>query len=127
MLPVKGTAQTVKTYAKSDLRDYYVNLPAGADRKDVKSLYLSAGKRDAGFGFTPRTVANTDPDYPLDSPPVVLEGSLVRKDSSPVPVTLVPMGGEECGVATRNLPYWNSAAADDERFRGPESQAVRRC
>ena len=52
VLPVKGETQTVKTYANSTLRDYYVT-PSG----NVETgLALPAVKRAAGFGFSPETI-----------------------------------------------------------------------
>ena len=94
VLPVKGERETVKSYAKSELKDYFVNLPKGTDPKEPRALFLPEAKRAVGFGFTPKIVVGTNPDYPLDNPPVVLEGALLRQDGSALPVTLVPMGAK---------------------------------
>lgn len=90
VLPVKGEAQTVKTYAKSDFKDYYVT-ESGAAETD---LALSATGHANGFGFQPGTVTDANPDYPLDHPIVTLTGEMVRKDGTPTPVTLVPFGSK---------------------------------
>ena len=86
VLPVKGEAQTVKKYAKSDLKDYYVNK-TGETETD---LFLPADKPVAGFA--PKDVAGSNPDYPLDDPAVVVTGEMFRKDGEVTPVTLVPIG-----------------------------------
>lgn len=85
VLPIKGEIKTIKTYPNSNLKDYYVL----ADPEAVSDLSLPAGQR-----FKPKTVAGTNPDFPLDHPPVVLEGTLLRKDGTLLPVTLVPMGAK---------------------------------
>jgi hypothetical protein len=93
VLPVRGTTKTVRTYSRAGFEDYLMS----AD-KDVKTkLALPASQRANGFGFTPKhTSANgANPDFPLDNPPVELEGKLVcEPDGALVPVTLVPMGAQ---------------------------------
>ena len=91
VLPVPGTVKTVKTYRKGVFQDYLMSANEGASRK----LGLPASQRDNAFGFVARQRAatGTDPDRPLDDPPLVLEGKLVSApDGVPVPVALVPMG-----------------------------------
>ena len=76
--------------------------------KDVETkLALPASQRANGFGFTPkqRSANGANPDFPLDSPPVVLEGKLVREsDGALVPVTLVPMGAQSARLRRVTFP-----------------------
>jgi len=90
VLPVKGEAQTIKTYPHSKLKDYYVTESAGVDTY----LALPAAQRASGFGFAPKADSGANPDYPLDRPRIVLEGKLLGKKDAPAPVTLVPMGAK---------------------------------
>ena len=100
VLPVKGDVQTVKTYNKSELKDYYVTQAKDTDAR----LGLSPDKRAHGFGFVPMTIAGTDPDFPLDNPPIVLEGTLLGMDGASVPVTLVPMGAKNALLRRVTFP-----------------------
>ena len=88
VLPVKGEVQAVKTYANSELKDYYVNK-TGETETD---LFLPADRRMAGF--VPKHIAGTNPDFPLDDPAVVMTGKMLRKDGGMTPVTLVPIGAK---------------------------------
>ncbi len=93
VLPVRGTTKTVKTYNRPGFKDYLMSADKVVDTK----LALPASQRAAGFGFTPQRVkvASANPDRPLDTPPIVLTGKLVRElDGTLVPVTLVPIGAE---------------------------------
>ena len=90
VLPVKGEVKTVRTYAKSELKDYFVTKSENVET----NLALPATERSAGFGFAPKTVTDANPDYPLDNPGVVLAGRMLRKDGSTASVTLVPMGAK---------------------------------
>ena len=103
VLPVKGETKSVKTYAKAGFKDYYVSPAKGTDT----NLALPADKRANGFGFTPKAVAGTIPDFPLDNPPVVLEGALLRADGAFVPVTLVPMGAKNAQLRRVTFPVGN--------------------
>ena len=67
----------------------------------------TAVKRAAGFGFVPKTVAGTNPDYPLDHPLTVLEGELIGKDGKPVPATLVPIGAKSAQLRLVTFPIKN--------------------
>ncbi len=90
VLPVPGVEQTVRTYAESELKDYLV---AAAKDTDT-NLRLSDDKDKQTFGFVPKTITGTDLDFPLDNPPIVLEGTLMNSHDAAVPVTLVPMGAQ---------------------------------
>ncbi len=93
VLPVQGTTKTIKTYPRAGFEDYLMSA-----NKDVETrLGLPASQRASGFGFTPKPSAanGANPDFPLDHPPVELEGKLVCvSDGTLVPVTLVPMGAQ---------------------------------
>ena len=103
VLPVRGTTKTVKTYPRAGFEDYLMSA-----NKDVETkLALPASQRANGFGFTPKhTSANgANPDFPLDNPPVELEGKLVREpDGALVPVTLVPMGAQSARLRRVTFP-----------------------
>ncbi len=90
VLPVPGMERTVGTYAKSELKDYFV---AAAKDTDT-NLRLSQDKGTGTFGFVPKAVTGTNLDFPLDNPPIVLEGTLLNSKGAAVPVTLVPMGAQ---------------------------------
>ena len=93
VLPVSGTTKTVRTYPRAGFADYLMS----ADKNAAPKLALPAAQRAQGFGVTPQQTAGNgaNPDFPLDSPPVELEGKLVREsDGALVPVTLVPMGAK---------------------------------
>ena len=99
VLPVPGTTKTIKTYPRAGFEDYLMS----ADKDVETKLALPASQRANGFGFTPKhaSASGADPDFPLDNPPVELEGKLVREsDGTLVPVTLVPMARKvpACGV-----------------------------
>lgn len=103
VLPVPGTAKTVKTYAKTGFEDYLMSADKGAEVK----LGLPASQRKNSFGFTAkrRAAEGADPDRPLDNPPVVLEGKLVSEsDGALVPVTLVPMGAKDARLRRVTFP-----------------------
>ena len=106
VLPVRGTTKTIKTYPKAGFVDYLMS----ADKDVETKLALPALQRANGFGFTPKpTTANgANPDfplYPLENPPVVLQGKLVREsDGTLVPVTLVPMGAESARLRRVTFP-----------------------
>jgi hypothetical protein len=103
VLPIPGTAKTVKTYRKPGFRDF---LMSGEKELDV-SLGLPATQRNHAFGFAAKPVAvpGADQDRPLDNPPVVLEGKLVSsRDGRLVPVTLVPMGAAAASLRRVTFP-----------------------
>ncbi len=103
VLPVRGTTRTVKTYPKAGFEDYLMS----ADKDVETKLALPASQRAHGFGFRPRhTSANgANPDFPLDNPPVELEGKLVcQPDGVLVPVTLVPMGAQSARLRRATFP-----------------------
>ncbi len=107
VLPVPGTTKTIKTYPKAGFEDYLMS----ADKEAETKLTLPASQRANGFGFTPkRAIANgANPDLPLDNPPVVLEGKLVRQsDGALVPVTLVPMGAQSARLRRVTFPLSTS-------------------
>jgi hypothetical protein len=103
VLPVKGEVQTVKTYSKSELKDYFVTKSENA-RSD---LALPSAKRSAGFGFVPKAIMDANSDYPLDNPGVSLVGEMLRKDGTPKPVTLVPMGAKNAQLRRVTFPIAN--------------------
>jgi hypothetical protein len=105
VLPVRGEMQTVRTYDKPGFKDYHVSLAKGADAK----LGLLPDKRAAGFGFVPKAVEGTAGDFPLDNPPVVLEGSLLRTDDTVEHVTLVPMGARNTQLRRVTFPIGNGS------------------
>jgi hypothetical protein len=103
VLPVRGTSKTVKTYKKAGFEDYLMS----ADKDVETKLALPASQRASGFGFTPKNVwaSGANPDFPLDNPPVVLEGKLVRElDGALVHVTLVPMGAQSARLRRVTFP-----------------------
>jgi hypothetical protein len=100
VLPVKGERKPVRSYEGSELTDYFV----AKDEAENVDYALPADQRAHGFGFTPVTKENADPDYPLDHPGVVLEGSLRRKDGSSVAVTLYPIGAKNTELRLVTFP-----------------------
>ena len=100
VLPVRSETKTVKTYKNSDLKDYYVIASTHA----VTDFFLPASKRDQGFGFVPRMIGGTNPDFPLDNPIVVLDGSLLSRDGTLMPITLVPMGAKSAELRRVTFP-----------------------
>jgi hypothetical protein len=46
-------------------------------------------------------------DYPLDNPGVSLVGEMLRKDGTPKPVTLVPMGAKNAQLRRVTFPIAN--------------------
>jgi hypothetical protein len=106
-LPVKGETQTVKTYAASEFRDYFVTK----SMQEETDLALPPAKGAAGFGFSPKAALEANPDLPLDNPVICLTGELLRKDGTPRFVTLVPMGAKSAQLRRVTFPVANS----DER------------
>lgn len=104
VLPVKGEVQVVKTYPKSELKDYYVTESMSIET----DLALPGAKRAAGFGLVPKTVAGANPDYPLDNPVVTLTGEMLHKDGTPTPVVLVPMGAKSTQLRRVTFPIANN-------------------
>lgn len=104
VLPINGDKNTIKTYPNSDLTDYYVTQLKGVTAYEIRELFLPSDKRASGFGFAPRDVGGARSDYPLDNPPVVLEGSLHRRDGSMMSATLVPMGAKS--TMLRRVTFW---------------------
>jgi len=105
VLPVQGTTKTVKTYPRAGLEDYLMS----ADKDVETKLALPASPQAEGFGFRPKQlhVAGANPDRPLDNPPVVLEGKLVREsDGTLVQVTLVPMGAQSARLRRVTFPVF---------------------
>jgi cold shock CspA family protein len=106
VLPVPGTTKTVKTYPRAGFEDYLMSA-----NKDVETkLALPAWNRAQGFGFTPRhaSAIGADPDFPLDNPPMELEGKLVREsDGALVHVRLVPMGAQSARLRRVTFPVVN--------------------
>jgi hypothetical protein len=103
VLPVRGTTKTVKTYPGTGLEDYLMSADKGVETK----LALPALQRANGFGFTPKhaPASGANPDFPLDNPPVELQGKLVREaDGALVPVTLVPMGAQSARLRRVTFP-----------------------
>ncbi len=103
VLPVRGTTKTVKTYPRAGFRDYLMS----ADKEAETNLALAASLRANGFGFAPkRPSANgANPDFPLDNPPMVLGGKMVRpSDGTLVSVTLVPMGAQSARLRRVTFP-----------------------
>jgi len=99
-LPVPSEAQTVKTYAHSNLTDYYVTKSKDADA----DLALPAAERNRSFGFVPKAATGTNPDYPLDQPGTVLSGTLLRKNGQSAPATLVPIGAQSTRLRRVTFP-----------------------
>ncbi len=100
VLPVKGERKSVLSYPHSRLEDFYVIK----DADENADYALPADQRAQGFGFTPAKRADADPDYPLDHPAVVLEGSMRRKDGTSVAVTLYPMGAKNTELRLVTFP-----------------------
>ena len=103
VLPVRGTTKTIRSYAKAGFEDYLMS----ADKDVETKLALPASQRGRGFGFTPKqsSAGDANRDFPLDNPPVVLEGKLVRQsDGVLVPVTLVPMGAQSARLRRVTFP-----------------------
>ena len=103
VLPVRGTTKTVKTYPRAGFKDYLMS----ADKEAETKLALPASPRANDFGFTPKqpSANGANPDFPLDNPPVVLEGKLVRQsDGALVSVTLVPMGAQSARLRRVTFP-----------------------
>ncbi len=103
VLPVEGTARTVRAYAKPGFEDYLMTAANGEDKKAIPA----AQRTLKGFGFTPKSVtaSGANPDRPLDHPPVVLEGKLVSEfDGTPVTVQLVPMGAQSARLRQVTFP-----------------------
>jgi hypothetical protein len=100
VLPVKGETQTIKTYAKSEFKDYFVTKSENVET----DLALPSKQRSSGFGFVPKPVADANPDYPLDNPRVVLAGSMLRRDGTSAPVKLVPMGAKNAQLRRITFP-----------------------
>lgn len=90
VLPIQGEAKAIKSYANSKLQDFCVTRTAAAE----SDLFLPEGPQAEDFGFVPKAIAGTDPDYPLDAPATVLEGKLLGKDGAIRAVTLLPMGAK---------------------------------
>jgi hypothetical protein len=108
VLPVRGTTKTIKTYGKAGFADYLMS----ADKDVQTKLALPASQRANGFGFTPkyRSASGANPDFPLDNPPVELEGKLVcESDGALVPVTLVPMGAQTARLRRVTFPVGAAA------------------
>jgi hypothetical protein len=103
VLPVRGTTKTIKTYPRAGFEDYLMSA-----NKDVETkLALPAAQRANGFGFKPkRASANVaNPDFPLDNPPVELEGKLIREsDGALVQVALVPIGAQSARLRRVTFP-----------------------
>ena len=104
VLPVPGTTKVIKTCARAGLEDYLMFADKDVDTR----LALPASQRAHGFGFTPKhasPASGADPDFPLDNPPVKLEGKLVREsDGTLIPVTLVPMGAQSARLRRVTFP-----------------------
>jgi hypothetical protein len=103
VLPVRGTIKTVARYPQAGFEDYLMS----ADKDVETKLALPAGQAAQGFGFTPQRASadGADPDFPLDNPPVELEGKLVRQsDGALVPVRLVPMGAQSARLRRVTFP-----------------------
>jgi hypothetical protein len=100
VLPVKGKVEAVKTYAQSELKDYFVTK---SDHVETDLALLAATRAD-GFGFAPKTVTDANSDYPLDNPVNVLDGKMLRKDHTPASVTLVPMGAKSAQLRRVTFP-----------------------
>jgi hypothetical protein len=103
VLPVRGATETVKSYQRAGFEDYLMS----ADEDVETKLALPASQRAHGFGFTPRhtSASGANADFPLDNPPVELEGKLVREvDGALVPVRLVPMGAQSARLRRVTFP-----------------------
>ncbi len=103
VLPVEGTAKTVKTYDKPGFVDYLMSATDGEDKKALSE----AQRTLKGFGFAPKSITapGANPDRPLDHPSVVLEGKLVSEfDGTPVTVQLVPMGAQSARLRQVTFP-----------------------
>jgi hypothetical protein len=112
VLPVPGTVKTVKVYRKPGFQDYLMWANKAVNTK----LGLPASQRNKAFGFAATRSANAgaDPDRPLDSPPVVLQGALVSSpDGALAPVTLVPMGAEGARLRRVTFPVVATPAGPD--------------
>ncbi len=120
VLPVPGTARTVKTYNRPGLADYLMSADNGEDKQALPA----SQRTNKGFGFTPKpiAVAGTNPDRPLDHPSVVLEGKLVSEfDGTPVTVQLVPMGAQSARLRQVTFPVMttNEKPRPFGRFMNP--------
>ena len=100
VLPLKSDVKIIKTYDKPEFKDYFVNLVQGTDT----AYSLPGNKRTYGFGFVPKVVSGTNPDFPLDNPIMILEGAIYNKDGTLKPVTLVPMGSKEAQLRRATFP-----------------------
>jgi len=72
-------------------------------------LALPADKREAGFGFAPKSISGSNSDYPLDDPVTVLNGELLRQDGTLKPVTLVPIGAKNAQLRRLTFPIAKSS------------------
>lgn len=100
VLPVTGEIVAVKTYSRPEFKDYFVTKSPDAQT----DLALPADKHDTGFGFVPRSRTDADPDYPLDSPSVLLTGEMSLTDGASAAVTLVPMGAQNTRLRRVTFP-----------------------
>lgn len=100
VLPFSGKTETVVSYPKTEFKDYYVTLEPGTDT----IFKLQGAKRDRGFGFKPKSVTGTNPDYPLDNPLVILKGKIFNKKGDLISVSLVPMGSKEAQLRRVTFP-----------------------
>jgi hypothetical protein len=99
VLPVKSEMQTVRTYARPEFKDYYVTRTQDAET----DFALAPGTDATGFGFVPESRSDSDPDYPLDNPSVVLSGKMFLKDGASEAVTLLPIGAS--GTRLRRVTF----------------------
>ncbi|MEI8042056.1 MAG: beta-L-arabinofuranosidase domain-containing protein [Verrucomicrobiota bacterium] len=103
VLPVEGTVLAIKSYPKPGFEDYLISCKPGLNT----NLALPSSQRSKGYGLRPRSLVATgvSPDRPLDNPPIVLEGKLVREsDHALVPATLVPMGAKSARLRRVTFP-----------------------
>ncbi len=125
VLPVPGTARTVKIYSRPGFEDYLVSADNGEDKQALPA----SQRASPGFGFTPKraSAAGSNPDRPLDDPPVVLEGQLVSEfDGTPVTVQLVPMGARSARLRQVTFPVVSATRKTRPfgRFLNPGSAAA---